>query len=50
MIFALIGLFRRYFSGENARIRYISDSAYWLYLAHLPLIQLIQVLVRDADA
>ncbi len=46
MIFALMGLFRRYFSGESARIRYISDSAYWLYLAHLPLIQLFQVLVR----
>jgi len=47
MIFAMIGLFRRYFSGENTRIRYISDSAYWLYLAHLPLIQLVQILVRD---
>jgi hypothetical protein len=47
MVFACIGLFRRYFSGENRRIRYVSDSAYWLYLAHLPLIQLMQVLVWD---
>lgn len=47
MIFAFLGLFRRFFNAENARIRYISDSAYWLYLAHLPLIQLIQILVRD---
>lgn len=47
MIFALMGLFRRYCSAENARIRYVSDSAYWLYLAHLPLIQFIQILVRD---
>ena len=47
MIFALMGLFRNYLSEENTRIRYISDSAYWLYLAHLRLIQLIQILVRD---
>jgi len=47
MIFALMGLFRHYFSSGNARIRYISDSAYWLYLAHLPLIQLLQVIVQD---
>ncbi|MBC8872957.1 MAG: acyltransferase family protein [Planctomycetes bacterium] len=47
MILALMGLFRRYFCSDNARIRYISDSAYWLYVAHLPLIQFMQVLVRD---
>jgi hypothetical protein len=47
MILALMGLFRWCFSNENAWIRYISDSAYWLYLAHLPLIQLLQILVQD---
>jgi hypothetical protein len=47
MILALMGLSRWCFSQENAWIRYISDSAYWLYLAHLPLIQLLQVLVQD---
>jgi hypothetical protein len=50
MIFCLMGIFRKCFSAENAWVRYISDSAYWLYLAHLPLIQLIQVLVRDWNA
>ena len=47
MIFGLIGLFRRFFSGENRRIRYISDSSYWLYLVHLPPIVLLQMWVSE---
>ncbi len=47
MTFALIGLFRRYASRENATVRYLSDSAYWLYLAHLPIVILLQAWVRD---
>ncbi|MFN8080114.1 MAG: acyltransferase family protein [Kineosporiaceae bacterium] len=37
-----IGLFGRFFSGDNPRIRWLSDSSYWLYLAHLPLVFLGQ--------
>lgn len=47
MIFGLIGWFRKLFSQENPRVRFISDSAYWLYIAHLPLIQIIQFWVSD---
>lgn len=47
MTFGSIGLFRRLLSGENSTLRYISDSSYWLYLAHLPLVVLAQWLVRD---
>jgi peptidoglycan/LPS O-acetylase OafA/YrhL len=38
MIFGLIRLFRMRFPGENPKIRYLADSSYWLYLAHLPLV------------
>ena len=45
MIFGFIGFFRAFFSGENPRIRYISDSSYWLYIMHLPVIMFIQALI-----
>jgi peptidoglycan/LPS O-acetylase OafA/YrhL len=37
-IFALFGWFHRWFGRTNARVRWVADSAYWLYLAHLPLV------------
>ncbi len=36
--FGLIGLARRVLSKPSQRIRYVSDSSYWLYIAHLPLV------------
>ena len=47
MIFGLIGLFRRALSRESKTMRYISDSSYWLYLTHLPLVLLAQWFVQD---
>ena len=47
MIFGLIGVFRTFFSGESLKIRFVSDSAYWLYIAHLPLIQVLQIWVSE---
>ncbi len=47
MIFACLGVFRRYASHPNNNIRYLSDAAYWLYLAHLPLVITAQHLVRN---
>jgi len=37
------GLFSRYFSGFNPRIRYLSDSAYWVYVLHQPALLLFAV-------
>ncbi len=47
MSFACMGLFRAKFHGESPRWRYVSDSAYWLYLAHLPLMFFAQWWIRD---
>lgn len=47
MTFGSIGLFRKFLSGESRAMRYISDSSYWLYLVHLPLVLLLQWLVRE---
>ena len=47
MTFGLMGLFRRVCPVESPTMRYLSDSAYWLYLAHLPLIIAAQYVVRD---
>ncbi len=33
--FALIGLFVRYLSRQNAVLQYVSDSSYWVYLVHM---------------
>ncbi|RMF43140.1 MAG: glucan biosynthesis protein [Planctomycetota bacterium] len=47
MLRGSIGLFRQTMPAESKTLRYISDSSYWLYLSHLPLVLLAQWLVRD---
>jgi len=43
----VMGLFGRYCSRLGYRARWLSDSAYWMYLAHLPLVLALQIaLVR----
>jgi peptidoglycan/LPS O-acetylase OafA/YrhL len=37
-VVGFIGLFQRHFDQPRPVPRYVSDSAYWVYLAHLPLI------------
>ncbi|MEE2641584.1 MAG: acyltransferase family protein [Planctomycetota bacterium] len=37
-----LGLFRSCFRRPSSRLRYLSDSSYWLYLAHLPLLTVVQ--------
>ncbi|MBL8294870.1 MAG: acyltransferase family protein, partial [Bryobacterales bacterium] len=34
LVFGLMGLCCRYWNTPSERVRYLSDSAYWLYLAH----------------
>ncbi len=41
LLFGITGLFIRYFSDFSERMRYISDSSYWVYLIHLPITVLV---------
>ena len=45
MCFGTMGLFRLIASEERYWVRYVSDSSYWLYLWHLPLVAASQLLV-----
>ena len=42
MIFGLLRLFGRFGGREDARIRYLTDASYWIYLMHLPLVAAFQ--------
>jgi glucan biosynthesis protein C len=44
-VLALPGLFVRFCSGANRFWRYLSDSSYWLYIVHLPIVVILQVIV-----
>jgi ABC-type multidrug transport system ATPase subunit len=43
--FAITGIAVRYLADESPVRRYFADSSYWLYLAHLPVVGVFQVLV-----
>ncbi len=45
MSFGTMGLFRRVLRRERSWVRYISDSSYWLYLTHVPLVIAAQAIV-----
>ncbi|WP_372899658.1 acyltransferase family protein [Stieleria sp.] len=47
MTFGMMGVFRQVLSRESKTMRYLSDSSYWLYLAHIALIIYAQYWVRD---
>jgi peptidoglycan/LPS O-acetylase OafA/YrhL len=45
LILGIAGLFLRYLSGHSALRRYLCDSSYFLYIAHLPVIMLFQLIL-----
>lgn len=47
LIFGITGLFIRYGSNHSSKMRYISDSSYWVYLIHLPLTAIIPSLISN---
>ncbi len=43
--FGILGLAQRFLSRPSGVVRYVADASYWIYLAHLPLVAALQVLV-----
>lgn len=46
-VFGIMGLFVRYLDHPSARMRYLADSSYWMYLVHLPLMIWIPLALRN---
>tara|TARA_R110002111_G_scaffold260707_2_gene332536 strand:- start:159 stop:1364 length:1206 start_codon:yes stop_codon:yes gene_type:complete len=46
-MFGITGLFIRYSSKHSARMRYISDSSYWVYLIHLPITAILPAFIWE---
>jgi len=46
-IAGLVGAAQRWCAREHRVLRYLSDASYWMYLAHLPIVFGLQVLVMD---
>jgi peptidoglycan/LPS O-acetylase OafA/YrhL len=47
MSLGLIGLFHRSFPHPSARVAWLADASYWMFLAHVPLVIVAQVAVRE---
>ncbi len=44
-VLGFIGWFVRYCANPSPRWRYVADASYWIYLAHLPLVVWLQIMV-----
>jgi len=47
LILGVAGLFLRFLGGHSPYRRYLCDSSYFLYIAHMPVILAFQLLLRD---
>jgi len=50
MCLGCLGLFERWQANPSPRLRYLSDSSYWLYVAHMPVVIALQSLVAPWNA
>lgn len=48
-VFAFIGYMMSWFKKPSKNVRYLSDSAYWGYLVHLPIIAFFQIMLAQVD-
>ena len=49
IVYGLIGIFLRRFAVEDRRVRYLSDSAYWMYAMHPVALLAVQVPMMGLD-
>lgn len=49
-IFGWIGVSLRFFDGPHPAVRWLSDSAYWVYILHLPIVGLLHVWLSHVEA
>jgi peptidoglycan/LPS O-acetylase OafA/YrhL len=49
-VFGVLGLFVRVFHRERPVWRYLADASYWIYLVHLPVAGLAQVILAESSA
>jgi peptidoglycan/LPS O-acetylase OafA/YrhL len=47
MALGLIGLFHRFFAEPRPAMTWLADASYWMYLVHVPLVMVAQLLVRQ---
>jgi peptidoglycan/LPS O-acetylase OafA/YrhL len=47
--FGLIGAATRFMAEQSPARRYVADASYWLYLAHLPVLVTLQVILSPLD-
>jgi peptidoglycan/LPS O-acetylase OafA/YrhL len=47
MSLGLIGLFCRLFPHPRPAVAWLADASYWMYLVHVPLVMLAQLLIRQ---
>lgn len=47
LVFLTIGLFRRWLTRPVKWVRAVADASYWIYLAHLPVVVFLQVIVAN---
>ncbi len=45
--FFLIGVARRFMTRENCVSRYLADASYWVFIVHVPILLVLQDLVKD---
>jgi glucan biosynthesis protein C len=48
-VFTFLGYMLQWFAKENKTVRYLSESSYWGYLIHVPILACFQILVANHD-